>query len=84
MKGFGDGSRGKKDKDGMGVGWGTVGNGEAWLCATGNGASVALGEGEGWRTGVGGGCSLGVGEAGCWWWAGARGRSGGIESWGSK
>ena len=49
MKGFGDaGSRGKKDKDGMGVGCGTVGNGEAWLCATGNGANVPLGVGEGW------------------------------------
>ena len=42
MKGFGDGSRGKKDKDGIGVGCATVGKGEAWLCATGNGAS------EGW------------------------------------
>ena len=31
MNGFGVGSLGKKDKDGMGVGWGTVGKGEAWL-----------------------------------------------------
>ena len=64
MNGFGVGSLGKKDKDGMGVGWGTVGKGEAWLCATGAGASVALGEGGGWWIGVGGGRSLGVGEAG--------------------
>ena len=47
MNGFGVGSLGKKDKDGMGVGWGTVGKGEAWLCATGAGASVALGEAGG-------------------------------------
>ena len=64
MKGFGDGECGKKDKDGIGVGCGTLGKGEAWLCAIGTGASVALGEGEGWCTGVGGGRSLDVGDAG--------------------
>ena len=50
--------------DGIGVGCGTLGKGEAWLCAIGTGASVDLGEGEGWCTGVGGGRSLGVGDAG--------------------
>ena len=65
MKGFGVGDLGKKDKDGTGVGWSTMGTGEAWLCA------VWAGNGEGWWIGVGdggggrgGGLSLGVGEAG--------------------
>ena len=65
MKGLGVGDLGKKDKDGTGVGWSTMGTGEAWLCA------VWAGNGDGWWIGVGdggggggGGLSLGVGEAG--------------------
>ena len=63
MKGFGGGDLGKKDKDGTGVGWSTMGTGEPWLCAVWAGNGWWIGVGDGGGSG-GGGLSLGVGEAG--------------------